>query len=131
MSQFLKAFSGGANANVLRYRIVLHIFVSATKTLLSNICSEPSPTIAKSDIELIQPLLNLLRALISGEQREEVAKMYDTCQEMYEEAVQQLRTTNSQYMQIDQGSVGNMSPQRQEKESIEDFIRRIESYTAG
>jgi len=57
--------------------------------------------------------------------------MYDTCQEMYEEAVQRLQTTNSQYMQIDQESVGKRSSQRQEKESVEDFIRRIESYAEG
>ncbi|RDW59403.1 hypothetical protein BP6252_12490 [Coleophoma cylindrospora] len=110
--------------------VVLHIFVSATKTLLSNVCSEPSQTLAQSDVELIQPLLNLLGTLINGGQRDEVAKMYDTCQEMYEEAVQRLRTANSQYMQIDQGSVGKSSSQRQEKESVEDFIRRIESYVA-
>ncbi|RDW65154.1 hypothetical protein BP5796_09846 [Coleophoma crateriformis] len=111
--------------------VVLHIFVSATKTLLSNICSEPSQTLAKSDVELIQPLLNLLGTLMSGGQRDEVVKMYDTCQEMYEEAVQRLRTTNSQYMQIDMGSVGKSGSQREKKESVEDFIRRIESYTAG
>jgi len=34
-------------------------------------------------------------------------------------------------MQKDQGSVGKRSSQRQEKESVEDFIRRIESYAAG
>jgi hypothetical protein len=50
---------------------------------------------------------------------------------MYKEAVQRLQPMNSHYMQIDEESVGKNSPQRQEKESVEDFIRRIESYAAG
>lgn len=63
--------------------------------------------------------------------RDEVVKMYDTCLQMYEEAMQRLQLTDQHFMQIDEGSVGEEGSQRKEKESVEDFIRRVESYAAG
>ncbi|CZR65036.1 uncharacterized protein PAC_14936 [Phialocephala subalpina] len=110
--------------------IVLHIFVSATKTLLHHLIREPGDPLAESDLELIDPLLRLLGMLANGERSEEVSRMYAECVELFEKAKVSVEDSANRIAQWTDGAQGAGGPPT-EKESVEDFIRRIESISAG
>ncbi|KAF8847095.1 hypothetical protein BDZ45DRAFT_811821 [Acephala macrosclerotiorum] len=103
--------------------LVLHIFVSATKTLLNHLISKPWDPLARSDLELIDPLLRLLGMLANGERSEEVLGMYTECVGLFERAKASVEEAANQIVPWTQKPA--------EKESVEDFIRRIERISAG
>ncbi|KAG4433349.1 hypothetical protein IFR05_011177 [Cadophora sp. M221] len=116
--------------------VVLHIFVSATTTLLTQILQNPLHPLAQSDLQLIEPLLSLLGLLSMQGKNAHVEGMYENCRTMWEsarrtvwEARGQVLPANTMPMQltptIDAGKY------EAEKESLDDFIRRIEGIAAG
>lgn len=119
--------------------IVLHIFVSATKTLLEHLLKEPGDPLAREDFQLIDPMLRLLGMLAKSEQNEDVTQMYNDCLDLFERANEAVGSYESRVgawvvgVEDEVGGVGFVDVQgiRQEKESVEDFIRRIESISAG
>ncbi|KUJ10150.1 uncharacterized protein LY89DRAFT_675629 [Mollisia scopiformis] len=70
--------------------IVLHIFVSATKTLLNHLIADPGDALAKSDLQLIDPLLKLLGMLAKGERSVEVTEMYEECNALFDRATKEV-----------------------------------------
>jgi len=106
-------------------RVVLHIFVSASTTLLNNVVTDPTNSLAESDMRIIEPLLKLLGVLAKEAKTGEIVKMYKTVNEAFE------RTTKY----IEEARRRLAHPKLQEKpaqkESVEDFIRRIEGISAG
>jgi len=106
--------------------VILHVFVSATTLLLENILSNPTHRRAPSDLKLIEPLLGLLSALAKDGKNDEVVSMYQTCGEMFDKTsrvVQEARGSREEQRTL----VGRQG----EKESLEEFIRRIESVSGG
>jgi predicted CopG family antitoxin len=108
--------------------VILHVFVSATNLLLENILSNPTQRRAPSDLKLIEPLLGLLFALAKDGKNDEVVSMYQTCGEMFEKTsrvVQEARDSGEEQRKlVEMGKQG-------EKESLDEFIRRIESVSGG
>jgi hypothetical protein len=115
-------------------RATLCIFVSAATTLLTNILSRgPTNSLAASDLTLIEPLLNLLGTLAASSQNEEVLAMHRSCAELFERArivagsFQNIDAIGSASFQGGAGGSGYGAP----RESVEDFLRRIESISGG
>lgn len=116
-------------------RVVLHIFVSATTTLLASIIADPTSAFATSDLTLIQPILRLLGALAKQRKSKEIIAMYSRCSELWKEATRAL-WLSGQEMDVWDGDVdkllGQNNVQHQgKKESLEDFIKRIERISQG
>ncbi|KAH7377570.1 fungal-specific transcription factor domain-containing protein [Cadophora sp. MPI-SDFR-AT-0126] len=138
--------------------VVLHIFVSATTTLLTNILSNPLHPLAQSDLQLIEPLLSLLGLLSMQGKNTEVESMYESCRTLWERtrrAVWEARGSGIGYgygNELENGNgsrngmLGNMNISAmpstltpaisagkgaEAKESLEDFIKRIESIAGG
>lgn len=114
--------------NINNSRAVLHIFVSATKTLLTHTLSNPSNPLAHADLKLIEPLLSLLRMLARSDMSDEIGPMYRSCAELFERTKMAVWEFNPVGMSWDRqgtsaGSVG--------RESVEDFLRRMESISSG
>jgi len=139
--------------------VVLHIFVSATTTLLTHILSNPLHPLAQSDLQLIEPLLSLLGLLSMQGKNTEVENMYESCRNMWERARRTVWEARGNALAYGQGSeLGNetgtamlenmnmnslpVTPMNlapaigtgkggEAKESLEDFIKRIESIAGG
>jgi hypothetical protein len=112
--------------------VVLHVFVSATTTVLNHIIADPRDPLARSDLKLIEPLLRLLGELSKTNDEKEVVKMHHSCSELFERATILVENADVEEIFVDQRSVGSMDGGRmREKETVEEFIRRIESYAAG
>ncbi|KAH6723774.1 fungal-specific transcription factor domain-containing protein [Leptodontidium sp. MPI-SDFR-AT-0119] len=116
--------------------VVLHIFVSATTTLLTQILSNPLHPLAQSDLQLIEPLLSLLGLLSMQGKNAQVEGMYESCRTMWErsrrtvwEARGQGLPANTMPMQLT--STISAGKYGEEKESLDDFIKRIEGIAAG
>ncbi|MCJ1434806.1 hypothetical protein MMC27_004176 [Xylographa pallens] len=110
---------------------VLHIFVTAATTLLNNIVCEPSNAMALSDLKLIEPLLTLLGVLAKsskGRKSERIGGMHQSCMELFERAHLAVESTNLANMDWDQFIVSELS---QERESMEDFLRRMDRISSG
>ncbi|EKD20339.1 uncharacterized protein L3040_004372 [Drepanopeziza brunnea f. sp. 'multigermtubi'] len=127
--------------------VLLHIFVSATTTLLANVRSDPLSYTAQSDLQLIEPLLSLLGLLSLQGKSPKVEGMYESCRTAWEQARRVVWDARGR------GAVSNgrnhmitvpyipdhtmRQPQitsarvSEEKESLEEFIRRIESLAGG
>ncbi|KAK0123667.1 hypothetical protein ONS95_008679 [Cadophora gregata] len=134
--------------------VVLHIFVSATTTLLAHILSNPLHPFAHSDLQLIEPLLSLLGLLSLQGKNAEVEGMYESCRTMWERArrtVWEARGSGIAYGNENGFGIGNgnglgvpvnLTPMNltptisagkcgEVKESLEDFMKRIESIAGG
>ncbi|MCJ1386445.1 hypothetical protein MMC17_009571 [Xylographa soralifera] len=110
---------------------VLHIFVTAATTLLNHVVCDPSNPLALSDLKLIEPLLTLLGVLAKsskGRKSERISGMHRSCMELFERANAAIESTNLTDMDWDQFI---MSDPSQERESMEDFLRRMENISSG
>lgn len=117
--------------NSNQIRAVLYIFVTAVTTLLKTIVHDPSNPIALSDLRLIEPLLTLLGVLAKsdkGRQSERIGGMHRSCMELFERANMAVESTNLANMDWDQYITNSPSEGR---ESIEDFLRRMEAVGSG
>jgi len=110
-------------------RAVLHIFVSATTTLLTHTLSNPSNPLALADLKLIEPLLSLFRMLANSGMADEAGAAYRSCAELFERAKMAV---------VWEFNPVGISWQRRERsgpsggrEGVEDFLRRIESISSG
>jgi hypothetical protein len=124
------------------HRVILHLFVQATTTLLENILSDPTHRRAASDLKLIEPLLSLLSALAKDGKSSEVASMYEKIREMFESTRERVLLANSPAgrdgefgggvgVREKRGSGSGMGGEVGRNESLEEFLRRIESVSAG
>jgi hypothetical protein len=114
-------------------RAVLPIYVTASTTLLTYTLSKPSNKFATIDLQLSQSLLRLLVILarISEGQREEVAEIYRSSVELFEKAKMAIESSNMALCQSSQGQGQFQRAPEGQKESVEDFLRRMESLSAG
>lgn len=106
---------------------MLHIFVSATHILLENIIADPTHRRVRTDLKLIEPLLKLLGALANEGHHEDVNEMHQNCEQLYERTKKLVQTSS----RVIAGSTTSSNGTGNERESVEDFLRRIESFTAG
>ena len=86
---------------------------------------------ALSDLKLIEPLLTLLGVLAKsskGRKSERMIGMHRSCMELFERANMAVESTSFANMDWDQYEVSGPS---QGGESIEDFLRRMESISSG
>jgi hypothetical protein len=115
-------------------RVVLHVFVSATTTLLNYLIANPRDPLAHSDLKLIEPLLELLGELskTNDENSNTAGPMYRSCTELFERARATVESAEVEEIFAHSKSLGSINGGgRREKESVEEFIKRIESYVAG
>jgi hypothetical protein len=112
-------------------RAVFPIYVTASTTLLTYTLSRPSNKSATIDLQLSRPLLRLLVTLvrISEGQREEVAGIYRSSVELFQKAKMAIESSNMALRQSSQSQFQRAS--EGQKESVEDFLRRMESLSAG
>ncbi|KAK6581565.1 hypothetical protein PZA11_006256 [Diplocarpon coronariae] len=128
--------------------VVLHIFVSAATVLLAHIRADPLTLSAPSDLQLIEPLLSLLGLLSMQGKSATVAAMYEDCRAAWEHA--RRLAWEARGASLPPGAAGSSVmtiphvPENvirhpammngrmgEEKESLEDFIRRIEGIAGG
>ncbi len=86
---------------------------------------------ALSDLKLIEPLLTLLGVLAKsskGGKSERISGMHRSCVELFERANMAVESTNLANMDWDQCI---MSGPSQGRESIEDFLCRMENISSG
>jgi hypothetical protein len=112
---------------LIKTRVILHNFVSATTLLLENIISDPTHRRVYSDLKLIEPLLTLLSALAKDGKNEEVAAMYQSCGQMFEKTSKIVQDACA----AGRGEPRKIMGKQDGKETLEEFIRRIESVSAG
>jgi hypothetical protein len=92
--------------------------------LLSHIIANPSSPSSQTDLKLIEPLIILLSALANSGKNNEVDEMHRSCVELFEKASIAIEhATHSRDMHGTTESRG--------RESVEDFLRRIESISSG
>jgi hypothetical protein len=110
-------------------RVILHTFVQATTILLENILSDPTHRRAPSDLKLVEPLLILLCSLAQDGKNEEVAAMYQSCGAMFEKTRERVRNATGN----DEQRRSSLKEQGmgQGNESLAEFLRRIDSVSAG
>lgn len=141
--------------------IVLHIFVSASKTLLISIIDGRGSdrgtrgtrenrdkgtseirgngtwyAQAMVDLWCIDPLLRLLGLLARGEEGTEVRGMYKDCQALFERArrvvAERSGTKSLGWVETESGeNHGGGEGRKEGKESVEDFIKRMERISEG
>jgi hypothetical protein len=68
-------------ANLLRQRLVLYYPVSALVTLFANILQNPQDARARSDIKLMNVVVNFLSALVPDDSNGSVMRMLSVCTE--------------------------------------------------
>lgn len=86
---------------------------------------------ALSDLKLIEPLLTLLGVLAKsskGGKSERISGMHRSCVELFERANMAVESTNLTNMDWDQCILSGPS---QGRESIEDFLCRMENISSG
>ena len=110
------------------YRSVLHIFVTATKTLLTHTISNPSNAQAQADLELLEPLLTLMGMLAASGESHKVGEIYQSCVEMFNMA--RTAVLNASLPDISPNQTRIIGRARGE-ESMQDFLRRMENIREG
>lgn len=110
-------------------RAVLPIYVTASTVLLTYTLSKPSNESATFDLKLSQSVLHVLVALarISKGQREEVTEMYRSSVDLFEKARMAIEISNMDLFQSSQSQEQFQSAPEGQKESVEDFLTRMES----
>jgi hypothetical protein len=116
--------------------ILLHIFVSASTTLLSDIIYNPGHPLVNEDFRIVFPLLKLLKMLEKDGRNLDVARMVECLEALWRDAKRAVEDlswniTSGTYYDGVRGGSDISDSNRSEKESVEDFIRRIESISAG
>jgi hypothetical protein len=124
-SRILSLLPSITNSN--KNRSVLHIFITAATTLLTHIISNPSNPLAQADLKLLEPLLTLLGILARGSKNEKVTEMYQSSMGLFEKATVAVQDCNAEDI-WDQGNTGRESNQ---KETVEEFLRRMEMIKSG
>jgi hypothetical protein len=104
-------------------RAALHIFVSATKTLLTHTITYPSNPLALADLKLIEPLLSLLCVLANGGMSDTIVETYRSCAELFENARMAVESSNSADMSWKSLDTGG---EPKERESVEEFLKRMD-----
>lgn len=128
MRQIQDSTSLEPNSNQIR--AVLYILVTAATTLLKTVVHDPSNPIALSDLQLIEPFLTLLGVLAKsdkGRQSERIGGMHRSCMELFERANIAVESTNLANMNWDLDITNSPS---QGRESVEDFLRRMEAVSS-
>ncbi|CAI6340544.1 unnamed protein product [Periconia digitata] len=115
---------------------VFPIYVTASTTLLTYTLSKPTNASAALDLKLSQSLLRMLVTLarVSEGQRPEVAEMYRSSVELFEKARMAIETSkkairdtdNKDDVDVDDDEKGLFAPPEGQKESVEDFLKRME-----
>jgi hypothetical protein len=95
--------------------------------LLTHIISNPSNPLAQADLKLLEPLLTLLGILARGSKNEKVTEMYQSSIGLFEKATVAVQDCNAEDI-WDQGNTGRESNQ---KETVEEFLRRMEMIKSG
>ena len=86
---------------------------------------------ALSDLQLIEPLLTLLGVLArspKGSKSERISEMHRSCMELFERANMAVESINLASMDWDPGMT---SGPLQGRESVEDFLRRMQDTSSG
>jgi hypothetical protein len=123
-------FSPSHHPTILtRTRLLIHYFFAATTTLLHHTTLHPSHPLARSDIQLIEPFLGLLELLAKEGKSEEVGRMYAFCQDMNVKAKEAVEHVNMKMICGD--GRGKERGERGAKESVEEFIMRVECQSKG
>lgn len=125
---FTCSWSPARKTNGNKRRAVLHIFVMATTTLLTHTISNPLHPLAFSDLELIEPLLTLLGILANSAQNDKVREMYQSCLELFQRAMMAVESFTLAGTTVGQHRT---SGQPAGRESVEDFLRRMENISSG
>jgi hypothetical protein len=137
---FLSSLPPSQKLELTHHRVILHLFVQATTTLLGNILSDPTHRRATSDLKLIEPLLSLLSALAKDGKSSEVSSMYEKIREMFESTRERVLLANSPVSGDGEFDGGEGAREKRgsgkegeggRNESLEEFLRRIESVSAG
>ncbi|XXH02123.1 hypothetical protein Hte_008491 [Hypoxylon texense] len=105
----------------------LHIFVSATTILLTHTLWNPSNPFASADLKYVEPLLDLLAVLAKSGESNNISETYTSCFELLETARLAVDNSGIAGMSWDQPQTGVQSGER---ESVEDFLRRMESISS-
>jgi len=116
--------------------ILLHTFVSASTTLLSEILHNPGHPLVKDDFRIVFPLLKLLKKLEKDGRNLDVARMVEFLEALWgnaKKAVERLSCNmkGGIYFEDVREGFGISESSGSGKESLEDFIRRIELISAG
>ena len=114
-------------------RLLVHFFVSAISTLIENILVSPSHPLAKSDLQLIQPLLVLLEFLAQKGNSDDVVRMQKYVEDAAKRAREAMERADHERSLESEKSLYPMRMVKRksgEKESVEEFIQRIECISA-
>ena len=134
----------------LHSRFLLHIIVSASTTLLTNILLNPTAEVALSDLRLIDPLMRLLEVLTEG-MSDDVRRMYKFVGELEMKARRRVDAAarkgmgdNSHPTDMRNARSGDeiavwkgtkaldvSAKGREQRETLEDFLKRIEYISSG
>jgi hypothetical protein len=95
--------------------------------LLTHIISNPSNPLAQADLKLLEPLLTLLGILARGSKNEKVAEMYQSTMGLFEKATMGVQDCNAE----DIWDHGNTARESNRKETVEEFLRRMEMIKSG
>ena len=112
------------NEVLTTHRLLIHYFFAAVTTILHNILCNPTHIFAPSDLQLVEPFLSLLELLAKEGKSEEVQRMFEFCQDLNGKAKDAVTKVNMRMLCSGRKSRG-------EKESVEDFIRRVECQSRG
>lgn len=110
---------------------VLYTFVSAITSLLTHIIYNPTNPLARADLKLIEPLVTLLSVLNNTGKNDQVGPMYRSCLELLDKAQMAVEHFNQDGSNRNQLVRGAGSRSGGGKESVEDFLKRIESISSG
>jgi hypothetical protein len=103
---------------------LIHYFFAAVTTILYNVLRNPNHIFARSDIQLVEPFLGLLNILAKEGKSEEVQRMFEFCQDLNTKATEAVSHVNMRML-------CQANKTRGEKESVEDFIMRVECQSNG
>ena len=106
----------------------LHIFVSATTILLTHTLWNPSNPFASTDLKYIEPLLDLLAVLAKSGESNNIGETYTSCLGLFERA---RIAVDSFGLAAPNWDRAQTAVQSGERESVEDFLRRMESISSG
>lgn len=109
-------------------RSVLHTFITAARTLLANTISNPAVASARDDLTLLEPLLTLLRILASDGLNDKLEGMYESFMGLYENAKIAVDLYAPERGRLEHYAEAEQAGNR---ESVEDFLRRMENISSG
>jgi hypothetical protein len=104
-------------------RLLIHFFFAAVTTILHNVLRNPSHSLALSDLQLMDPFLGLLELLSKEGKSEEAQRMFEFSQDLTARANEAVGLVKTRMI-----SAGDSND---EKESVEDFIHRVECISQG